>query len=388
MSVRAADLGARAALCKEAQFSIDDNNALKREALRDVLAAMGLAGAGGAGLALLGRLGGGKPYPSSRVPGPTRVEVPYPVFNQPPKKKRGTSQVGFAHDTADLGFPLQGEKLARFGVFNVMRQEGDPASFLAGDQAQTKSQLPWQLPLMLGGALPAALLGHHLTKGLLARKQKADTEAELEQARREYQKAMLSDYDPSHVGLAKASSTPAPGEGSFASDLEKLACALEKKGWGEGLAGTGVNALGALAGLLTLGSGYLGYKYFHDRSQGKLLEEALKARQRQLAAVRPPEVEAVPVAVKMKPHGPVAQHPEDLDHLGEEKVALVPHPGQQQPASPLGGSNNRFSFPFPSGHTKDHAPAAPGPALKEQMPVALAGPARPPTLPRGGEGRV
>lgn len=74
-----------------------------------------------------------------------------------------------------------------------------------------------------------------------------------------------------------------------------------------GWAGKGLGIYGTLAGLLALGSGTAAYKFTKDRSTNKLMEDAIKQRERERWARRPPEIYAIPTPVRLTRGGDVTQ---------------------------------------------------------------------------------
>lgn len=200
---------------------------------------------------------------------------------------------------------------------------------------------PWQLlyPGLAAAGIGGTYAGYKLMDTYLDSKRKKDLQDEVARARREYQEALLTQYDPSQiptldelaaqqpldVARAEAGTGKAPIVGSgltyrrqafkkkagftpaaeLGADLDYLARlieireAFEKKaatyldqapGWLKQLVGM----YGAFSVPLALGTGIAAYKYTKDRSSKKLVEEAIRQRERERYLRRPPEVTVLP----------------------------------------------------------------------------------------------
>ncbi len=269
---------------------------LKADALRDV-GAMGLtslgvgaAGAGRVGLINLIKRNRLRKKPRS---GPALLPLPYPV-----------------------------EPAAAPG--RVLKAAG----FLAGDAASGKAGVPWYGPAMLATGLAGLGMGWKGVDAALQSRRRAETEEELDQARRDFHDALLSQYARPLQGagaekVSADSTMRRVGRGldeafHALNDLltgppTKQAFDLANAG-GAALGGYGMYA--GLSGLLT---GALIYDKVQKRSRRAVLEKALQRRQRRRFMQAPTEIYAVPE--------PMAQAP----GLGvrEEKKLLQEPPGPE-----------------------------------------------------------
>lgn len=271
-------LGLRRPLHKAALGPADP---IPGEALKDILTVGGLAAAGGIGArGLLGlRYMFGRRRPNlSRAIGPTVISVPTPVYRNPKDEERAQA---LALKTANV---------------------------------TSRTQLPWYLPGVTLAGIGGLAGGYKLMDYLMDRKRKSDLQAEVDAAKADYHKAMIDQYDPAAVPAAGAvvpdlplpAKTVNPGgapqlalkAAGLQADLDALVAQVEKQAM-PGWAGKGLGIYGTLASLLALGSGAAAYKFTKDRSTNTLMEDALKQRERERWARRPPEVYAIPTPVKL-----------------------------------------------------------------------------------------
>jgi len=158
-------------------------------------------------------------------------------------------------------------------------------NFLSGDSATTAQGVPWAMPAALAAGAGGLYGGWKLQDWLMDKQRKQNNQAELDEAREEYNKALLET------------------QGKHASDgigvaLDELYDTLEKK------AGKTSDIMGQLTGMyltLALAGGGVsalgGYNWGKKRQRRVLLEKAKKQRQREMRnkrpmgiQVRPPEV--------------------------------------------------------------------------------------------------
>lgn len=185
---------------------------------------------------------------------------------------------------------------------------GSVSGFLAGDMASTKSGIPWYGPAMLGAGMGGLYLGWKGMDTILDARRKIESEAALEQARRQFREALVSQYDAPLSGLPKKKKE----EEKVASDspMEKAGAALDRV-WGSvarvlndyqikqsldvanlgGIAAGGYGTYAGLAGLLT---GALVYQQMKKRSRQAVLEKAIQKRDRRRFMQSPTELYAVP----------------------------------------------------------------------------------------------
>lgn len=323
-----------------------DRNALISRGLS--LAGKTMLATGGAGLAyrLLQGLPSlfGRPNPDLvSDQAPALLEVPHPVYQtQADRGRAKRRKIPGAAGTAARGVEAVGvpfKRAAHSGgspAANVLGLTKDPfdasptstGEWLAGHGANPNSslgvtQIPWAVPAILGGGALAGVAGYKGMDWLLNKKRKMDLNAELAGAKDEYQQALLDMYDPQRVKMLKAGSAA----DALNRDLDALAALVvgrEKRAnetWGEWAArhagsvlpndigervsnagnsfgGLGVGLYGTLAAGTGLGVGAMSYAHHMQNDPAKALAEALKQREKERWAKRPPEVFAVPVGVR------------------------------------------------------------------------------------------
>jgi hypothetical protein len=281
---------------------------VRSEALKDVLSVGGIAAAGGIGLrGLLGlkyMFGRSKPN-LTRSMGPTVISIPTPVY--------------------------------------TTRKDEQQAMKMATDkQALTRSAIPWYLPGITMAGVGGLAGGYKLMDLLMDRKRKLDLQDEMTAAKGDYQQALLDQYNPSAIPAAGSipeeplptkTVNPLPGQvklplkmAAHNPSLDTLADAYVKQAMPDWM-GKMLGVYGAGASLLALGSGVATYRMMKDRSTNKLLEDAIKQRERDRWARRPPEVYAIPTPVRLSRGG-------DLSVKGT--------PPSLPGAPPMASTNERF----------------------------------------------
>lgn len=270
--------------------ALDPDPDLRSEALKNVLTIAGLSAlAGGTIRGLVG--------------------APY-LFGTQPSGSAGTA---LSPATVNIPYPV---------VVKKNRKPAPPMNVIKTSEVESQyNQIPWYYPLLMGASLPAFYGGYKGVDYLMDRYRKSQLQADEEQARREYEQALLEGYPAAHV--PKVQSAPKLASEAL---LEEGAAALEKLAAqyvqatsappaappASGSAPTPVKQAfpsipglyGALATVLGLSSGALMYNYARDRSSSKLVQEAIRQRERQRWATRPPEVFAVPTPVKIVKEDP------------------------------------------------------------------------------------
>lgn len=323
-----------------------DRNAMISDGVADVGKVM--LGVGGAGLAyrLLQGLPSlfGRPRPELvSDQAPALLEIPHPVYQTAGDRGRQRRRPRIPGAAGTAIRPVQAvaarPKVANAGgspAANLLGLTKDPADatptttgeWLAGHGANPnsslgKAQLPWYLPAVGLGAVGAGLAGYKGMDWLLNKKRKMDLNAELDDAKAEYQQALLDMYDPQRVKLLKAGSAA----DALNRDLDALAAAVvgrEKRAdetwtdWagrhlgsvlpddvggrarslGSSLGGAGLGLYATLAAGLGLGVGSMSYAHHMQNNPAAALAAAVKQREKERWAKRPPEVFAVPVGVK------------------------------------------------------------------------------------------
>lgn len=291
-------------------LSIPRRTQLKQDAANYIanLAAASVA-AGGMGAGIQGLLGmfqrrqlpsrkrpfAGTPLPISPIDEEEKLAA-YPTLS---KLAEGPAPDWSSGEWQSQGRNFLGNTLGK-ALYNLtMKTDPNNPSWLAGDMAKHISGVPATLGIGLPLALGGFYGGYKGVGSIINDRRKAEQEGELEEAKRRY--AELAGLAPSTTRHLKSSSAPTDPADVFdelADDmLTKLAepQAQEAPGLGRtvrhgatatGLADAGSTALGALLGyslLSGLGSGYLGYQWGKGHSQTKLIEDAMKQRQKDRA---------------------------------------------------------------------------------------------------------
>jgi hypothetical protein len=219
------------------------------------------------------------------------IEMPYPQF-MPGKRKKVSNAL------------LSGRNLSRF----AQKQAEDWADkvvhsaiptpigeamptvasmpWLRGDSMTNSASIPWAIPGTAAAVAGGAIGGHHLVKWLLRKRRQSNLDAEVSQAKKEYEDAMLGQYSASNLHHV-------PKRASDLYDECKAAGAFNE------LLGGGLGVYLAGAGLLGTATGVGTYKYLKSRSMRKLLEDAVKRRARERADTRPADVFIHPTPTKI-----------------------------------------------------------------------------------------
>lgn len=270
------------------------NEDVKAQALRTILN-MGLAGAGtGAGAA--GIIGLYKLLTKREPPqaefglSPKELEVNYPQFpeeEKKPKAKRLLKHADWANTLVKNVIPTPvGEKDPL--VFSP--------SWLRGDSQVDKMSLPWFYPGLAVAGVGGLYGGHQLIKWLLKKHRKAVDKAEIDQAKKEFDEAMMGSYNPEKT--YKISSYQRLNK------LDYLYDTFEKKGlfdWlpsGDQIVGRGLGSYAAMASLLGGFTGLGMYRWLKSREKSKLLEDMLNERIKLRSMYNPPEINVIPTPRK------------------------------------------------------------------------------------------
>lgn len=174
---------------------------------------------------------------------------------------------------------------------------GSPG-WVRGDSMQSVGSIPWALPAAAGAGLGGLFGGHAIVRHLLHQKHKRDLEAELSAAQKEYEEAMLSQYDP-----AKLRQLGGHKEAGATTVLDACFDMLEKRAFMglpsfNALAGHGAGAYLTGAGLLGVGTGIGTYQWLQGRSKYKTLKDALKRRAMLRSLANPTDLYVRPVPVE------------------------------------------------------------------------------------------
>ena len=175
-----------------------------------------------------------------------------------------------------------------FGVPKKVEDEEEEVKKLeyksaAEKEAYSKSSLPYYLPAMLLGTPLAAYGGWKAVDAVLDKQRKAKSEDNLEEAKKEYEEALLDSYK-------KSASTDEMLDEVFENYKEANTIG-DILGTGKGLALT-----------YALAAGPLGYMLVNSQmkknSKRKILEKAMRERARRQAAKQPAELYAIPAPVE------------------------------------------------------------------------------------------
>jgi hypothetical protein len=302
--------------------SIDAANVIKEEAFRNILAA-GLIGSvlGAGGRSFLGRsyLFGRPPQPPlSRLGDTATVNLPVPVYANKEDERKARHLPKFAKAAEDIGTPGIIERFTKplyEGLVGWTRRGyNEPGSTPRGDYAASHFGLPdhWSIPWYLPGVTAAAGAGlyggFHGADALLKEKRKRDLASEVTHARQEFEKALISQYDPQH--LPKEGSVPSVGQElgqTLDAIYDKLEASMTKEA---SLGGLGMGLLGTLALILGTGGATAGYHWAQERTPPSLIAEAYRRRERERLENEPAQLIANPTAVHVSRAGDL--HPVNL----------------------------------------------------------------------------
>lgn len=182
----------------------------------------------------------------------------------------------------------------------------DTRGFLSGDNAATKSGVPWYGPAMMLSGMAGLGLGWKGMDHVLDSRRKAETNNDLESARKDFRAALLSQYDTSKMAadepMAKASAALDTAFEKFAGLIEALDKAPAQPmvktsvDWAN-LGGQALGGYGVYAGLSGLLAGSLLYDKAKKRSRSAIINKALQRRQRREFMQQPTELYATPEPV-------------------------------------------------------------------------------------------
>lgn len=160
------------------------------------------------------------------------------------------------------------------------------SDFLQGNYAQSVGGVPWAIPASVGAGLAGGYAGWNAMDYLLDKRRKGDLDAELEQAKQEYESALMAN---SHGKMA--------ADGTLAADLDRLYDAVSEKkaeaasektatsmaDW----AGFGLGNYGLYAGASGAAGAMLAYNWAKKRQRRALIEKALKERRKRRFSSQP-----------------------------------------------------------------------------------------------------
>jgi hypothetical protein len=199
-------------------------------------------------------------------------------------------------------------------VENVEQEKrGGVMGFLFNNPGATSVEgLPYYRPAVMMGGLAAGYGGWKGVDAVLNQRRKADIDDDVEQARSEFQQALLGQYKK--PGQAKEAADAEMVK--LAADLDALYDLFEKQASFYGIP-TNAEDFGQLAGSYgmyaapsALIAGYAAYKAGDKRTRRDVLEKALKLRRARRQAVQPAELYATPVRMG-DPNTPVMAGADD-----------------------------------------------------------------------------
>jgi hypothetical protein len=202
---------------------------------------------------------------------------------------------------AVMPLPIPEEEEKRGGVMDLLRNPG----------ATSVEGLPYYYPAMAMGGLAGGYGGWKVIDTILNARRKQDVNADVEQARGDFQQALLGQYDDREEGQGKTQAIPkaAADEGmlKLGEDLDRLFDLLEKQAGLLDSLTPSADTLGRAAGLYgtyalptALLAGYAAFKAGEKHTRRAVLEKALKQRAARRQAMQPAEIYAMPVRQGVK----------------------------------------------------------------------------------------
>lgn len=176
-------------------------------------------------------------------------------------------------------------------------------------------------PTFLPGAIAAGgaglYAGYKGLGGILNWMHKRDRKNEVEDAKEEYRKALIEQYNADSPAIKRAASESLYKDlntlyGLYKNEITKAAS------WNDVL-GTGTGAYLTLAGLLAGGTGLATYNWAKTPSSEERLAKAIKQRERLRWATRPPEIYAIS---KPRPAA-IGQPPEEEEEENASAIRKV-----------------------------------------------------------------
>jgi len=248
--------------------------------------------------------------PANIGPKPAVVEVNVPSPEEDERKRKKLAEVR----------PFEGD-LSSVPKIDVNSVRGSGLwNWLKGLTHTDITSKPFYYPAAIGTGIGSLYAGYKGVDTILNARHKADREKELEDAKREFQNALVEQYK-------------ADGAKSASPNLEREWDILVKQAtpepgtWAETLnnaAGKVTGGYLALAALLAAGSGIGAYQYTKSQAPENRIAKAIKQRERLRWASKPPEIYAVskPTSVVRPPSSAVD---EDQDEASRDTVkSLAP----------------------------------------------------------------
>lgn len=180
----------------------------------------------------------------------------------------------------------------------------DFREFLGGENAASKSGMPWYGPAMMLSGMAGLGAGWAGMDKVLDARRRAETEKELTTARANFHDALMSQYPgPVSRPMQKAASDLDRAFENFATLFHKVSTTpprpelLKSSVDMANLGGQALGGYGMYAGLSGLLAGALIFDKVRKRSRGSILNKALQKRQRRNFMQSPTELYAVPEPV-------------------------------------------------------------------------------------------
>ena len=251
---------------------------------------LALAGAGaGATARAVGGIASGLGSPDVK-PGvavkPMVIDVRNPARSTPPdaltKKRRGAEESGGEIKLAQTSATPPPERPAQIGPGLASRGLGFLENRVlapTNPYASSGWEQPYIYPLGALALLAGGWGGYQALDTALDNHHQRQSEGALEEARRRYQRAMTAQFDRPKLAASNR----------VGAALDALAALAEKRADFPALDQAKALYMTAAA-LAAAGTGLGTYRYMRDRDPDALLEKAVKERERQRLAARPPQI--------------------------------------------------------------------------------------------------
>lgn len=198
-----------------------------------------------------------------------------------------------------------------------------------------KTAIPWYRPAMMLAGMGGLYGGWKGVDVVLDAQRKATREKELEEARQEFHDALFAQYDkPLRTGSRAKQSDDARTSlcarlGGVFDAMEKVAQAVKSGSRLGDLTGEAAGWYGTYAALSGLATGALVYEQARKRQRRRILDAAIKRRERHRYYTAPPEIVAMPEPVRKinKPS------------LNDEKRQLIEGPSTELVETKLAGDS-------------------------------------------------
>lgn len=166
--------------------------------------------------------------------------------------------------------------------------------FMLGAKSKSPETTPWQLAAVAAPAMATGWAGWNVMDHMLDDVRNAELNAEVEQARKDFEAAALQQYNVEPKKKKKTLALPAPKaasaqEKSALPGLDFLASLVDPDTWGGA-----ANMYAGYAVPTMLGTGWLAHNYFKKRQPSALIDRVDADRRARLLEQHSPEYLAVP----------------------------------------------------------------------------------------------